>query len=729
ALVSGLVLGPRAGLWVSCGGAAATELAAAAAALVIQRGGAPGPAACPHPTDSTRPNVRGRTLWAAALSGAAGLAAELLWLRILLPWLGGTSRALATLLGLYLTGMGLGAVAASRLARGSPRPRAALALAATAVALGLSTWAGSSVLDGWVRSQQPGNGFALALLLILPGAIGFGAATPLLFAAHAPGRSDGDAVAGISWAAGLGSAVGALLAPFILAPSLGGRMGLFVAAGLCLAAALPLAHGWTFAALGASAAALGAVTLLTPAHGPLPPGLRLIERAEGPLAEAWAVEEPLERARGLLVNGRLREGGTALEARVAEALQAHVPLLWHPNPKRLLWLGVGTGVSLAAAERHPLVTTDAVELLPSVLELLPAFAPYNDPARRATLVADDARAFLTSTGGGYDVIVGELFFPWEAGAGGLYSLEQFRAARARLAPGGLFCQWLPLYLLPPEALSIVAASLRGAFPYTAALSGLMVAEQPQLALCGAEQPLTLPVGSSARVEALRDGGALSHLLGEPDAALASMRLFGDDGMRALAGDAPMERDLRPRVELLAADDPASLHADWTDNLARVRALATPGGPWAEARLALLDEALALGRGDLRRAVALQERAVGLAPTLGESALAGLRLEGPLRRERRYAEAEALLGRALDRLGPDARTLFMAGTLRLRAGDARAAEPLLRQSLELDPDSVEGLLHLGLSVEAQGRRGEADGYFRRALALDPGNARALRYLGP
>ena len=45
----------------------------------------------------------------------------------------------------------------------------------------------------------------------------------------------------------------------------------------------------------------------------------------------------------------------------------------------------------------------------------------------------------------YDVIVGDLFLPWRRGTALLYTVEQFEAAKARLAPGGLFAQWMPLY--------------------------------------------------------------------------------------------------------------------------------------------------------------------------------------------------------------------------------------------------------------------------------------------
>jgi spermidine synthase len=59
------------------------------------------------------------------------------------------------------------------------------------------------------------------------------------------------------------------------------------------------------------------------------------------------------------------------------------------------------------------------------------------------------------------VIVADLFHPARSGAGSLYTVEHFAAVKARLEPGGLFCQWLALHQMDIETLrSIVAAFLQ-----------------------------------------------------------------------------------------------------------------------------------------------------------------------------------------------------------------------------------------------------------------------------
>ena len=734
--VTGLWLMPEVGLRGSCAMGAALQLAVALAALALAReGAAPAPR-----NEALRPSPSGgaRTLLAAGLCGASGLAAEILWTRILLPWLGGTSTAMAGLLGLYLLGLGLGACAAPLL-RLETRRLWLLPAAAGLCQAALGAFAVGRL--GQLIEAQPLAGMArpwpIAALWILPTTACFGAATPLFFLRRAEGRPAARAVSEVAAASGFGSAVGALAAPLVLAPLVGARLGLLVAAALALAAAVPLLDRRSllpWAAFTSLAAACGLwLNVLEPRR---PPQLRIVARAEGTMAEAWAVEEPIEGARGLIVNGRLREGGTALEARIAERLQGHVPLLWHAAPRTALFLGVGTGLSLGAAAMHPGVAATGVELLPEVLQLLPAFAPFNETLSRTRVVEDDARAYLPSHAERFDVIVAELFYPWEVGAGGLYSVDQYREVRAHLEPGGLFCQWLPLYLLPPPALSVVAASLRAVFPHTAALAGLIVERQPQVALCGSEAPFALPSDVDVRVARLSDGGELGRLWGQPSEALRSLFLFGDEGVRALAGAAPVETDLRPRVEFLCAGETERLGArevgrhrdpDWVLNLRRIVELTTPAGPAGQARLALWREAIARGDGDGPRALELQSEAVALAPWLAESALPGLRLEGMLRRAQRYDEAEALLARAAQTLEPDASTLFLLGTLRLRTGDTAAALGYLRRATQADARCARCQLFLGLALQRAGDRADAAVAWRRALALEPDDGRARRYL--
>jgi spermidine synthase len=119
-------------------------------------------------------------------------------------------------------------------------------------------------------------------------------------------------------------------------------------------------------------------------------------------------------------------------------------------------------------------------------------------------VGDDARSFLAGSGRRFDVIVGDLFVPWRPGEAALYTAEAFTAARDALAPGGLYCQWAPLYQLDPAGFRILLATFTDVFPRTTLWRGDFEPTGPALALCGEGEGFHLdPDASDA---ALRDLG-------------------------------------------------------------------------------------------------------------------------------------------------------------------------------------------------------------------------------
>ena len=87
------------------------------------------------------------------------------------------------------------------------------------------------------------------------------------------------------------------------------------------------------------------------------------------------------------------------------------------------------------------------------------------------LVLDDGRRYLAAQPEHFDVIVSDLFIPWHASAGNLYAREMYDTVARRLAPGGLFCQWLPLYQLTREEFDIIVRTFLERFPSGESLAG------------------------------------------------------------------------------------------------------------------------------------------------------------------------------------------------------------------------------------------------------------------
>jgi spermidine synthase len=172
-------------------------------------------------------------------------------------------------------------------------------------------------------------------------------------------------------------------------------------------------------------------------------------------------------------------------------------------------------------------------------------------APRSDVVLDDARNFLRATSSRFDVIVADLFVPWQAGTGSLYAREHFAAARARLAPGGIFCQWLPLYQLSPEEVEIVSATFLDVFPDAFALRGDFFARHPILALVGGAGTAPDPGVVAARAAALHAAGVGDRWVTHPLGAFA-LYLAPLGPSARLWATTPRNDDDHPRIELLAA---------------------------------------------------------------------------------------------------------------------------------------------------------------------------------
>src|SRR5262249_50805088 len=151
---------------------------------------------------------------------------------------------------------------------------------------------------------------------------------------------------------------------------------------------------------------------------------------------------------------------------LTQKLLAHLPLLLHPDPRRTAVIGLGSGVTLGAALRHGVTQVDVVEISPEVVEAAALFERDNSGALhdpRTRLILADGRPHLQLSDARYDAIISEPSNPWMAGVASLFTKEFFRAARGRLAPGGIICQWAHTYDLSAADLRSIAATFSSVF--------------------------------------------------------------------------------------------------------------------------------------------------------------------------------------------------------------------------------------------------------------------------
>ena len=219
-------------------------------------------------------------------------------------------------------------------------------------------------------------------------------------------------------------------------------------------------------------------------------GVRASERVLAVASGREGVVATVERGaadRRMLFNNSYSLGGS--KAQVNQERQALLPLLLHPNPRAVACLGVATGSTVAGAALHPGVQhVDAIELSPLVLGQAQAFFTafnrrvFENP--RVEFIQEDARWIVASRQAAYDVVLGDLFLPWRTGEGRLFTLEHFERVRASLKPGGLFCQWLPMFQLTRPQFEMIVATFQKVFPEAWVLRGDFYSELPILGLLG-----------------------------------------------------------------------------------------------------------------------------------------------------------------------------------------------------------------------------------------------------
>ncbi|MFQ5469098.1 MAG: fused MFS/spermidine synthase [Gammaproteobacteria bacterium] len=436
--------------------------------------------------------------------GAAALILQIGWTRLYGMIMLRTEYVLAIILAVFLLGTALG----SLLVRRTPDRRWLDYLPVWAGIFSLVSLWGFPFVSAWLEQQQfnslnhalVSQGLVLVALTI-PVTLALGAWLPLL--TEHLGRQDHSG----PWLYGansIGAALGALSAGFLLIPLLGTTTTIVLAAcslfvfGMCwsrvkslwLAVVLLMALAWP--------------VLEFPGVNQLLPDLHADSNDIYLNEDAISITHVIEQKSGqriLLSDLQRMDASSEPTAVISQQNQARLPLLLHPDPRKVLFLGLGTGISAAGALDFPGLTITAVELSKGAIEAAAdEFSLVNnDIVSHAKVIRDDARRFLSS---GYDdhkkqfdVIIGDVFHPDFVGRSNLLSVQQFERARNHLTDNGLFVQWLALNQFDIQSLKIILRSFHRIFP-----DGVIFIDGFRLAL----------VGSKAEKQWARD--LLAHVL-------------------------------------------------------------------------------------------------------------------------------------------------------------------------------------------------------------------------
>lgn len=559
---------------------------------------------------------------AAGVSGFVAMLYEIVWTRILALSLGSSTHAFAIMLATFIGGIATGAWWVGRWRRGL-RTLDAFGWAELALAVVLLvSMCFYHLLPYWfgwlgaVITRAPANfgfygaaQFAVCLAVMFGPALCLGITLPLASrAATAELAGTGRSVGLVFSVNTLGTVLGAALTGLWLLPWLGlaRTFALGVALNVVVALMVLLRGNPRASRAVALAAPVGVVVFLGLAQAVLGTlwdkafSLGLWRVPQPPssvgayldLVRSFEVRFHRDGAGSTVVVSPWRnpaDGRTELSLRVngkadattrgdlpTQMLLAHLPLLIRDAASEVMVVGIGSGITVASALSHPEVRhVDVVEISPEVRDAArQEFGQHNRGAlddARVSVVIDDAKSFLRTTGRRYDVIVSEPSNPWMAGVAGVFSQEFYRTCQASLKPGGIMVQWVHIYESSDEALQMVLATYTSVFPFLTVWQTL----PGDLVLVGADHPLQVDLAAMQRrfeVPEVTADLRRADLFAFP--VLLGLQLVSESNAPFLApAGTALHSDFRPRLEYVAergffARNEAELHLTFDENLLR-----------------------------------------------------------------------------------------------------------------------------------------------------------------
>ena len=542
-------------------------------------------------------------LWGIGLSGFCALGYEVLWTRILTTAVGASVYGFTIILVSFLTGIALGSEAYGvwvRFRQRSlpPTTQVVAWFAAAQVLIGITALLVTVSLrdipvyavrlQAYFADAGPASfqarvwtGFALAFLYMVIPALFMGAAFPLAgeaVARHqkATGRAVGDVLAANTVGAILGAAASGLVLirafgierslQFLTLINIG--VGLVVFASLRRprwlvgAAALPTVAVITALAVNPGTARLWDRRFFAIFRNNQPEAFQTPEMVQEAVdntdvlyyAEGNEAIVSVIRVKGgepaFVTNGRV-EASSHTQARQVQFTLGHLPMLLNRNPKDVLVVGLGSGMTAGATTVHAEVeSVTLVEIEPQVVGVAKAFAAYNHDVLdnpKVRIIFNDGRNFLTTTDRLFDVITADPIHPWFRGAGSLYAGEYFALAAKHLRPGGVIAQWLPIYELTPQDLASVVRTFHEHFAHA-----MLWLTHYDAVLVGSNSPFLMDEAElQRRIEQPAVADDLGRVAMGSSTALLSYFVMGTEGMAQFGQNATLNTDDRPYLEFSA----------------------------------------------------------------------------------------------------------------------------------------------------------------------------------
>ncbi|MFH1436767.1 MAG: tetratricopeptide repeat protein [Pseudomonadota bacterium] len=725
-------------------------------------------------------------LSASAAAGFVLLAMEIVWRRVLVMSFGHDTYGMSAMLLVVLAGLALGSGAGNLLLRWKPDKSTAigaalfvlLALAMPLFLVGGQLFMVSSPPDPFGLVGVPSLSSSMvggilqqilvaSLMIGLPAFLA-GAILPVLC-----GLLQREAQ-GVSLPLGrflLANNAGAILGTAAISLVALGRLGihstvlvLSVVAALCGLALLAAGKKGKLRALrmgAAVGAALVAAAVLV-VSGDLPrrlflrtaggPNLSTLFYREGRTSTVGVTRDAIDGERQLLING-VNEVTTRFVHDQSFSLLGHLGMLLHPDPRSVLIISFGGGITSGAASTHDPQSIRAVDLERDVFKASDFFKDLNLgvlAGGKLDVVIEDGRFYLLTAPEKYDVMIIDSTHPRSIDSWLLYTKEFHSSVRSRLADDGIVVQWVPLHGMSVNEYKIILATFLSVFPEAQLWvnAGFDARGFSGYSLMVGSPAGAIPVDLDRVAETLerpKVKASLGAWLIDTPGDIMDCFIASGAPLRQWTEGLPVMTDARPVIPFVTQWSKARrLHPSLLTQVLMKKNLPVKGGPDGSIAARFQDSLplryLAVGhllRGDIDGALEKKPESRmllqfaeekkkahlyyrSLADRYGSDLKSLLAAVQSLRGLGRAEEAAAAASAAVKNFPGNPARLFELALSHEHAGNRKKAMALYLDVLRIQPDAVPAMNNLALLLAHGGRHREALLLLMRSREEDPGH---------
>lgn len=277
--------------------------------------------------------------------------------------------------------------------------------------------------------------------------------------------------------------------------------------------------------------------------------MKVLYYKEGINANVAVIQKASETQRVLIINGK--PDATNRADMVTQIMLGQVPMMLHENPKNVFVIGFGSGTTIGTVLLHPVEKVTCVEISTEVIEASDFFRDVNnncldDP--RLNIVHEDAHTYLNLSKDKYDVIISEPSNPWIAGIGNLFSKEYFQLCSDKLKDNGIMVQWFHAYGSSDEVVQLVLNTFSSVFPHCQIWRG----DSHDLIFVGSDKEISLNENKFKNKFNIVTVKQNLELIGiRSPFTFLSTQLLSDKGTFLLAREEPINSEKNPVLEFLA----------------------------------------------------------------------------------------------------------------------------------------------------------------------------------